>query len=409
MRSRQPARTLRSSTASRSGAKRRREELEDQEQEEERGTEDEAEDLEDEEDQPEEDSAGQEGQQDHEYSGLSTRRHQDTQEARSHPPTPPTDNRQHPAAAQIGDMQAGHHGTRQMPLRKDRGALLFDGDASLLPRYLEDVEELTAACQRTGERIKYAKYYCDPINEKVFAEVAAGTVSAEGDDEDTIWEAFKKALLEQFTVREEERHTIGTLEGLVLERAKRGFKTRDDVVDYVRDFKLQAVYLIREKMLSEGEAGRLMRKALDSGLETKLTNRLEIRYADHLPSKPYMLSQLSESLLWLAESMAPISGGSRPPKSDKGAEAKVKQESSEMLVFAEVIKSLTSAVERIGQQYGGQQQQQQFGGQFGGGMRGGGSIRGRGGGPMGGGRGGAYQSGGRPQSCNFCDGLGHFI
>ena len=90
-----------------------------------------------------------------------------------------------------------------MPLRQDRGALLFEGDATLLKRYLEDVEELTEVCGKTAERIKYAKYYCDPANEKVFHEVSLTAVT---------WEDFKSTIQEQYTVREEECPSLRSLD-----------------------------------------------------------------------------------------------------------------------------------------------------------------------------------------------------
>ena len=85
---------------------------------------------------------------------------------------------------------------RTMPLRQDRGAPTFTGEAGLLSRYLEDVEELTEACAKTGERIRYAKYYCDPANEQAFQSIEEGLGA------DVTWAAFKEALKTQYTVQE---------------------------------------------------------------------------------------------------------------------------------------------------------------------------------------------------------------
>ena len=91
---------------------------------------------------------------------------------------------------------------RTMPLRQDRGAPTFTGEAGLLSRYLEDVEELTEACAKTGERIRYAKYYCDPANEQAFQSIEEGLGA------DVTWAAFKEALKTQYTVQEVARPTL---------------------------------------------------------------------------------------------------------------------------------------------------------------------------------------------------------
>ena len=58
---------------------------------------------------------------------------------------PPTTSGVH---RRIGDMSTT---ARTMPLRQDRNAPRFEGDATLLSRYLEDIEEITEACGKVGE------------------------------------------------------------------------------------------------------------------------------------------------------------------------------------------------------------------------------------------------------------------
>ena len=87
---------------------------------------------------------------------------------------------------------------RTMPLRQDRNAPRFEGDATLLSRYLEDIEEITEACGKVGEQIRYAKYFCDLANERVFQSVEVETPGMN-------WAEFRRALAERYTVQEEER------------------------------------------------------------------------------------------------------------------------------------------------------------------------------------------------------------
>lgn len=281
---------------------------------------------------------------------------------------------------------------RTMPLRQDRNAPLFAGEADLLKRYLEDVEELTQACGKVTDRIKYAKYYCDPANEKVFRALESSLATP-------TWENFKKELITQYTVQEEEEHTLRTLDDFVWNRAKRGFKTRNDVVDYARQFKLQATSLIRQEIISDSEAGRMLVRALPEQLSQRLTSRLEVKFPDHLPNKPYSMQQLCDGLLWVAESMVRGGGGTgvSPAAMKEEMAPAVKTESAEVMAFAGVLRGLTEAVQRLGQgPYGG------------GGGRSGPAGVGRGMGPAPA-YGGGMQASNRSQACNFCNSLDHFI
>ena len=138
---------------------------------------------------------------------------------------------------------------RTMPFWQDQNAPRFEGEATLLSRYLEDIEEITEACGKVSERIRYAKYFCDPVNEKIFRSVEVGTPGMS-------WGEFRRSLAELYTVQEEERPTLRALEDMVWERARSGFKTRVDLVDYVRNFRIRAALLIQEEIISDGEAGR---------------------------------------------------------------------------------------------------------------------------------------------------------
>ena len=311
-----------------------------------------------------------------------------------------------------GDMSTT---ARTMPLRQDRNAPRFEGDATLLSRYLEDIEEITEACGKVGERIRYAKYFCDPANERVFQSVEVETPGMN-------WAEFRRALAERYTVQEEERPTLRALEDMVWERARSGFKTRADLVDYVRDFRIRAALLMQEEIISDGEAGRWLLKALPKEVAADLTQRMQVKHADHKPSMPYKLKDLIDGLLWVSEKFAAGESGHTGLASVVKPEpvtppVVVKQESGEMMVFADALKGLTQVMERMSQnQYGG-------GGRFGGvGGRGGGVSGGfNGGGPgrpgfgggglgRGGGPPGGFQGAGvRPQACNFCDSLDHFI
>ena len=105
-----------------------------------------------------------------------------------------------------GDDGARVAQARTMPLRTDRGALSFKGEAGLLVRYLEDVEELTEVCNETRRRIYFATYFTDRDSELVFKDVAADLRA------DATWPEFKKALLEHYSVSDDsKRYSMASL------------------------------------------------------------------------------------------------------------------------------------------------------------------------------------------------------
>ena len=197
--------------------------------------------------------------------------------------------------------------------------------------------------------------------------------------------------------------TLRALEDKIWKKAREGFRSQQDIVDYVRIVCLDAMHLSREGIISDSEAGRMMLKAIPEGLLARLTSRLEVKHPDHKPGYPYKLSELCEGLLWVGEGMAAMEQGQAAPVASVKTEVvvpAVKTEPTEMMAFAEALRGLTDVVQRLGQpQYGG------------GPPRGGYSSMGgagRGGGPPMG-PGGGYGSSGRPQACNFCNSIDHFI
>ena len=168
------------------------------------------------------------------------------QQAPQHP-------RQQEPPRRYGDDGARVAQARTMPLRTDRGALSFKGEAGLLVRYLEDVEELTEVCNKTRRRIYFATYFTDRDSELVFKDVAADLRA------DATWPEFKKALLEHYSVSDDsKRYSMASLEELVRLQSVKGFARNPEVVDFLREFKMQVAYVKRKNVVSEGEASRLM-------------------------------------------------------------------------------------------------------------------------------------------------------
>ena len=153
-------------------------------------------------------------------------------------------------------------------------------------------------------------------------------------------------------------------------------------------------------------------KAFPEDFARRLTSRMETKFVEHVPSKPYPLKDLCDGALWVAEGLTAGEGGGTAQIMGARAEetVKVKTEGEQMMAFADVIKRLTEAVQNMGgPQYAGQAYSSGVP-PLRGGYRGGfigGVTRGGAPGPSRGG--GMYSGGYGPLSCNFCDAPGHFI
>ena len=115
---------------------------------------------------------------------------------------------------------------------------------------------------------------------------------------------------------------------------------------------------MKESIISEGEAGCLLVKAFPEELARRISTRLETKFVDHPPGKLYKLKEVCDGALWVAEGLTQgETGGGASGGSVAKAEAPVavKSEPREMLAFAEALKGLTEAVQRMGQGpvYGG--------------------------------------------------------
>ena len=99
---------------------------------------------------------------------------------------------------------------KRMPIRTSKDAPRFEGVASGLNRYLEDIKMICQDCERSGdeELIKWAVYY---TNEK---SADTWTATREALTENT-WDAFKTAIGEIYPeAQPDRRHTIAALRAI---------------------------------------------------------------------------------------------------------------------------------------------------------------------------------------------------
>ena len=99
----------------------------------------------------------------------------------------------------------------RMPIRTSKEAPCFQGAASGLERYIEDIELLCADCQKSGdaELIRWAIYYTD----KKSSDTCATTCDAL--ENPKTWEDFKKAIQDIYPEAQPDRqHTISALHAI---------------------------------------------------------------------------------------------------------------------------------------------------------------------------------------------------
>ena len=105
-----------------------------------------------------------------------------------------------------------------------------------------------------------------------------------------------------------------------------------------------------QEIISDGEVVWWLLKALPKEVAADLTQRMQVKHADHKPSMPYKLKDLIDGLLWVSEKFTAGESGYTglatviklepvtPP-------VVVKQKSGEMVVFADALKVLTQEVD----------------------------------------------------------------
>lgn len=291
---------------------------------------------------------------------------------------------------------------RTMPLRNDKGTLSFDDSATKIKWYLQHVEDLVGRCGgNKGNMVYYSMYYCDEVNEDRVRNLWE-------DMEAPTWEKLKKEQLVLYvgTDSEDRRYTMSSIEEFVAKVAKAGIKDTDEAVEYVKQFRTQALFLKRQKVTSDGEMSRMFHRGVPAAMEDRLCQCLENQHPQVRPGDTYKLQDVLDAFLWIGAAATANLGVGVTSTFDQKV-SPVKTEPTEMWALTEALKGFTSVMMNTM----AQNNRGSFGG--GGGMRYGGG----GGGYAGGSGSGGYVGVGRPQQgptgdnrrCLFCGVVGHII
>lgn len=234
----------------------------------------------------------------------------------------------------------------RMPYRKEKNAPSFDGTPGRLRRYLEDIDDLAGIHGlEDADKIKYAIYYCDEETEEMLQLIKGALPEGRTND----WAEFTKEVKVFFIGAETtpQKYSLTSIERFVDAHSAIEFGSREDVVEYIRDFKTQALSLKAAHLISDNEIGRLFLRGLSSSAKRELLNRLQIVLTKHHPSTPYPLQDLCDNLLWLSEGGPVINNSTNTSMCN--ASPAIKNEPTDLGAFAEAVKGLTTAFTMMAQ------------------------------------------------------------
>lgn len=183
--------------------------------------------------------------------------------------------------------------SKPMPTRGHTAAPKFDGDAKLLNRYFEDVEQLclTHEIEDVASIIKWCTYYVAQEEEDTFKAIDATL-------RDT-FDHFKEAVRKEYPGSDDERkYTLEDLALLAAEYRAKASWTREDVGTYYRGFKTRSAYLISKNRYSAGDRNRLFLTGFPTELRTEMKTRLMTKEPDVHPEDGYDIDTVRDAAIY---------------------------------------------------------------------------------------------------------------
>ena len=120
-----------------------------------------------------------------------------------------------------------------MPIQTSKEAPHFEGSASSLEQYLEDIELICEDCQKNedDQLIKWGIYYTDEKSAETWTTVRDGL------PELPTWKAFKEAIQEIYPeAKLDRRHTIAALHAITNKHAAKVVSTETGLTEYHCEF-----------------------------------------------------------------------------------------------------------------------------------------------------------------------------
>jgi len=189
-----------------------------------------------------------------------------------------------------------------MPLRGSSRAPEFDGDATELVRFFEDVKILCedAELYSDAERIKWATRYASHSEVELWSTLALRS--------GTDWPAFMAEVKRFYPGAEDDDHKYMRLDldRLVVAQASIPMSLRRELGEYIRKFTVIASFLEKKGRLSKGEREDKFLAGFHPVFKGQLMTRLTLAYLEHHPDDPWPTDRVVQhaSFLLAGVSMA---------------------------------------------------------------------------------------------------------
>lgn len=199
-----------------------------------------------------------------------------------------------------------------MPIRSSKEAPRFDGVATNLDRYLDDVELVCLNRDRSAEIVKWAVYYTD--------EKSSGLWKTTRDSlaDNTSWEAFKTAITKLYPeAKPENRHTIAALQSISSTFQAKQTMTGPALGEFHREFSETAGFLVSKSKMTRREAGLMFISSFPTEYRPDITTRLTVKHPDVRPDEGYELADIFNAAEFVISSRPVIAlmAATMPPKS----------------------------------------------------------------------------------------------
>jgi hypothetical protein len=190
-----------------------------------------------------------------------------------------------------------------MPICTSKEAPRFEGAASGLDHYIEDIELLCADHQKLGdaELIRWAIYYTD--------EKSSDTWTATRDviNNPKTWEDFKKAIQDIYPeAQPNRRHTISALCAITDHFQAQGVNAETVLAEYFREFSSTTNYLVSKHRMTKRKASILFISAFPREFRADITTRLTIKCPDIRPDDGYDLKDMDSAAQFVISSRPAI-------------------------------------------------------------------------------------------------------
>ena len=179
-----------------------------------------------------------------------------------------------------------------MPIRTSKEAPRFQGSASGLERYIEDIELLCADRQKSGdaELIRWAIYYTDEKSSDTWVATRDALESPK------TWEDFKKAIQDIYPeAQPDRRHTISALRAITDRFQAQGVNSEMVLAEYFREFSSTANYLVSKHRMTKCEASILFISSFPKEFRADITTQLTIKCPDVCPDDGYNLKDMDSA------------------------------------------------------------------------------------------------------------------